>query len=394
MRTTSWSATICVLLATACTGSREGDVFPESGPQGDAPLWTVTDAGTLGETTLGGGGHPFGSIVDIAVDTNGNVYVVDGQAGTVEIFDRAGAWKMSLGGFGEAPGEFRSITDIVCTSSRLWVVEGTWGRLTEYRFDGTLVRTHPWEARLRPGLYWGEVDGTLLGWFPTPPQVGAVMRDSTYGAVVAVARDSVVTWDTLTVIGASSSEVDGVREVLGQVPVQPEFFPIPLIGTMGDTWAWSMTSEMSFRVMDSQGEGLGRLSRPTEPAPVTDEIKATVAERYRRQLRRIRMSEDRIDEQVANLQFWRTVPVLQRTFEGPGATLWAMRSWNALGSVRDDNTALSTLWDVFGKDRGYLGAMPLPASFSPRATRGDEILGVQMGELGLPYVRVLRLSRP
>ena len=50
----------------------------------------------------------FGSIWSLAVDDNRNVYVFDGQAQHIRVFDSAGAYVETLGGRGEGPGEFRS----------------------------------------------------------------------------------------------------------------------------------------------------------------------------------------------------------------------------------------------------------------------------------------------
>ena len=57
----------------------------------------------LGET---GDSVIFGDARDVAVDAGGRIYVTDGQAASVRVFDTTGVLIRSLGRLGDGPGEF------------------------------------------------------------------------------------------------------------------------------------------------------------------------------------------------------------------------------------------------------------------------------------------------
>ena len=54
----------------------------------------------------------FGVILQIATDTDGNIYVLDSQLSEVKVYDSNGEWTNSIGREGEGPGEFRRPNDM------------------------------------------------------------------------------------------------------------------------------------------------------------------------------------------------------------------------------------------------------------------------------------------
>ena len=90
------------------TATRDGAVIVENPAKGfEAPL--VRDLELL--WTIGGEtddeDEMFGVIADVALDADGNVYLLDAQLNEVKIFDADGNFLRSIGREGEGPGEFR-----------------------------------------------------------------------------------------------------------------------------------------------------------------------------------------------------------------------------------------------------------------------------------------------
>ena len=76
--------------------------------QGSATLVPETSIGELD----GPDEYLFGNISSIAVDDEHTVYVFDGQAREVRVFDSGGTYIRTLGGPGEGPGEFSRVEAI------------------------------------------------------------------------------------------------------------------------------------------------------------------------------------------------------------------------------------------------------------------------------------------
>ncbi len=88
--------------------TRNGTVFVENPAEPAEPmrkipcreLWRVG-----GDRDVAGA--PLGFVTDVAVDEDGNAYLLDNSLSRVHVFDSAGRWLRSIGREGEGPGEFR-----------------------------------------------------------------------------------------------------------------------------------------------------------------------------------------------------------------------------------------------------------------------------------------------
>lgn len=111
---------------------------------------------TLGEpvrTAVGREDGPehflFGEIPAAAVNSRGEIVVVDRKAWDVRLFDSRGAFLKQLGGRGQGPGEFRSPHSVLVTpSDEIWVADMQ-RRLTIFASTSNgykLARTIPVEA--------------------------------------------------------------------------------------------------------------------------------------------------------------------------------------------------------------------------------------------------------
>ena len=101
------------------------------------------DASLVPETSIGELEGPeeylFGSVRAIAVDDDHNVYVLDGQARHVRVFDSAGVYVNTFGGRGEGPGEFRVPIGIAVSGGRVMVRDPANARVQLFHLE-------TWEA--------------------------------------------------------------------------------------------------------------------------------------------------------------------------------------------------------------------------------------------------------
>jgi len=84
-----------------------------------------------------GEGEVFGSINDLTVDVDGNVYILDGQAVEVRMFSHDGTYLRTFGHEGEGPGEFRHPMGVVMLpDNRMAVCQSSPPRLVAFDRDG------------------------------------------------------------------------------------------------------------------------------------------------------------------------------------------------------------------------------------------------------------------
>ena len=84
----------------------------------------------------------FTYITDVAVNSKGDFYVADRQLIEVRKFNKDGEYLLTLGRFGQGPGEFQSPTVIsVNNQDELIIFDGRMGRITIFSDSGELVVT-------------------------------------------------------------------------------------------------------------------------------------------------------------------------------------------------------------------------------------------------------------
>ncbi len=105
--------------------------------------WTSSGEWTLEEDLrlFGPEGGQFGVIGALAADSKGNIYVLDGLAQEIHVFDPGGSFARTLGGEGEGPGELRMATGLAFDpGDTLWVVDPLAKRYSVFAPDGRFSR--------------------------------------------------------------------------------------------------------------------------------------------------------------------------------------------------------------------------------------------------------------
>ncbi|MEX1183550.1 MAG: 6-bladed beta-propeller [Gemmatimonadota bacterium] len=155
------AAVTCACIAivlTACderisdSGRRDADRLPVLSAVEDLRL------GSLADPDSG-----FSRIGAVAVDQDGNVYVVEQQPPEIRVFDAAGTPLRTIGRQGQGPGEFVRPGLIGILLDTLWVNDPGLGRVTLFLLDGSVAETFPTAPIVRPAPPSPNVMVTLRG---------------------------------------------------------------------------------------------------------------------------------------------------------------------------------------------------------------------------------------
>lgn len=104
----------------------------------------------------------FFRVRGIAVDEDGNIYVLDDGDYHVHVFDHSGTHVRTLGRKGQGPGEFQDPTAIAVAGDRLVVSDGGTKRLISWTLDGQHVSDSRLPGSDSPIRLFGMRDGSII----------------------------------------------------------------------------------------------------------------------------------------------------------------------------------------------------------------------------------------
>lgn len=373
------------LLAAGCeerhggagNGPQQGTQGAERGAWGPARGWRLVEVARIGSEA---GPDEFGSVVDVALDAAGRVWVADGQKQQIRVFDENGIYVRSIGRKGGGPGEFANISGMEwAPDGRLWVLDGGNARFVVYDSAGRLVATHsrnsmvtttPWPGRFDRQSRLYDVTGTIR---PDASIGTAVVRFSTAGQAL----------DTFHVprfepevfrITRGNAQNRAVTEVV-----------VPFTGTQiwqvdpqGNVW---LANTARYRLERHQFRGgvTQIVERAHEPIRVSRAERARMLENYRGFERQGgRIDPGRIPD---------TYPALNGFLFDDDGNLWV----SPTSTVRDGRVL-----HVIDSDGRYLGpiAFPAPALASVKTIRGSRLAAVARDSLDVQSVIVMRIEKP
>lgn len=370
-------------------------------PPGDVVYARVADEAVLsvGEQD-GPEEYLFGRVASVARDGEGNLVVADSRAGEIRLFDARAGHLRTIGGKGEGPGEFGSLSGAwPGPAGGIVALDRGQQRITRFSADGSLIGT----AGLA-GI--GE-----MGMFSTRGMAGAEMVLS-----------------QVTDMGLPSDEeaAQDLEEALEDDGAMVQFLRHRLDGTLVDTLARRRGERTSTSTSESGGMMLLQLLVvPFSPRPVAAGSPHGVAVsgggRYEVGLfdvagvlhRIVRLDEDpalRTDEHLeahvrgsgrrlrdeASIQktidMYRDLPMPDRLpgyvdllFADTGE-LWARRYGVPGGETAHFH------WDVFGTDGHHLGRVEVSTSLRIREVSRNQVVGISRDELGVERVEVRDLT--
>ena len=128
------------LILAALTACGTGDAADGSSAD-DVPKFMLEEEiriGSMDDPDLG-----FSQIGAVDVDSDGNVYVSERSEFAIRIYDAGGKRLRTVGGRGEGPGEFGTLSSFGVQGDTLWVHDSRLRRITLFDREGNLLATVP-----------------------------------------------------------------------------------------------------------------------------------------------------------------------------------------------------------------------------------------------------------
>jgi len=304
----------------------------------------------------------FGSIAGIAVDSQGRMFVGDGQALEIAVFEADGQLLRTIGTGGQGPGEFLSLADLRVIEDGLFVHDMQARRTTYWSLDD-LVQPHvlspPGEEGSRKKLI-GRTDNQSL-WFEDRVAVirsvsEASKQEQGHVSLLAEGGGSP---DSLMAVPATDMFIvmtdDGV--IFHSLPYFRDTFFDFHEGILYKHWSGETRVELFDMHMTAVGEvGVDFEGEPLTPTQRDELINQewpneAMRSTYRQVLR------ERIPDR------W---PATTHFFVDTDGRIWMGLNRRSLDETR---------WVIFDGEQGPLGRIDLPKDIHLRAARGDQVYG-------------------
>jgi len=341
--------------------------------------WQVTEDLRIG-TVEGDGPDMFGQISSLALDGAGRMWVLEGQAQELRVFDAAGTYVRTVGRQGGGPGEFNQAIQVrLGPDGNIWVMDPQNNRFSVFDTAGTYLE----------GKH-------VVGGFIIIPWPGDFDSDGNYYGPVPLPSDDIFQMG-LTKFDSSFSPVDTLSTP--DDPVEREYFEmhnddggvmmasVPFSGSM--TWKlnrdgtiWSLlTGDYRLTQFSQDGDTLRVVTKAFDPLPVTDDD--------------LERAEERLDwfvRQGGKIDLTKvpsTKPATQWFFSDDVGDLWVVRTLPNSDEARDV--------DVFDPDGRFLGTLTFPFAIRRNPApiiQGNTMWAITQDDLEVPYVVRARIAKP
>jgi len=318
----------------------------------------------------------FGEVTRLAEDSQGGIYVLDGQVPEIRHFDRTGEFVGTVGRSGEGPGEYGPLTlgMVVDPAGVLYVHD--WAsppRIVRFDADGTAL--DPW---MLDSPFLTTTPGTWL-FSDAPGRVLVTTRVEDKPALILLENGQEM--ETLAV-----PALPGMPQQRGG-PYRIDTY-----------WSWhpkgyfvvGVSNEYSLEARRS--DGLLRIRRDVEMLPVHP----PEADAYRRLFEW--MERQPAYRPPEGEWIPSTMPPFRAINVGSDGRIWVRRNTDPIQiPVEEDPSGRPTVgwvqpfvFDVFEADGTFLGEIRFPERFEPHLFGTDYVWGVRRGEFDEEYV--VRLS--
>lgn len=408
-------AAVAVVFGAGCDGETEDAAVETREVVGDTTIVRSAGAGPWGETELieelrigeleGADEFTFGRISGLAVDGDGNIYVLDMQASEVRVFAPDGSFVRRFGRQGAGPGELDRASGMAfLPDGRLVVRDQGNARMNVYSPAGESLAT--WSL---PGGYFtsapifvdeeGHVYTDVVG---TRAEDGtfqaALMRMDSTGAVIDTLARPFGDHEAPSLV--AQNVVDGV--VRGSSFRNVPFWPGPVF-TLNRAGEWVAGVADSYTLTTSRADGTVLRIERTAPRVAVDPAE----------------SDNAVEQATRGMQAtqpdWRwsgprppaEKPVFKQLRTGTDGRLWVQTSQPAVrvppepdaepdaqGRPPLDTWTEPAVYDVFEADGSFLGTVRFPERFTPHVFDGDRVWGVSYDEYDVQYVTRWRVATP
>lgn len=376
---------------TACSAGERSET--------DVPLWTLEEVVRIGSRD---GGETALTFVSDVHFTNEAIYVLEMQPARIVEFDRSGQWIRTFGRSGPGPGEFVGPWSLGTHGSTLWVGDPRGARMELFSMDGEFQRSIRFQippdslgerafprALLSNGTVLAgpggiSISGINMGWVD---HLSFLQTDSS-GVVLQHLVDLPVSRSDFF---RGSMGGDRFIEGFHPVPEGPTYavFPEGTGMVVVERWASSQPDSSSYTlsVYGADGEVRARTVVPYSPQPLGDHW---LRRSFEGQLDRSGESLTEADrnqvlsaflEGAAEHAFF---PPVTRVVAGQDGSVWVRREETLTDSVR---------WDVLDRDAVRVGRLNVPNGLQIRAATLEEVWGVILDEMDVPYVVGFRVGQ-
>lgn len=363
---------------------------PAEGLWGDTETWTLEPELRIGRVD-GHGPDLFGRVSGLAVDARDRVWILEGQAKDLRIFDREGRHVRTIGRAGGGPGEFAQPWGVVLDRhGHAWVPDGGNARYTRFDTAGALVEERPREVRM-----FGPFAGGVLadGRFVDMDVAAGDPPESPLMAMAGLGRNAPIL-RTVFMIDSMAAAVDETFRIpLATRSIEPFSVRHSRGGTMvlgvpfaprviwrfdpdGAVW-WGESHEYRLVRQTLAGDTTMIIEREHVPIPVTGED----IEAWDSMQTRFREAGGRIDHS----RIPSAKPVFEHLLVDDAGYLW-------VDVVHDGE---GRRYDVFDAEGRYLGRVSAPdglQTFPWPIIRGDRMYAVVRDSLDVPFVTRLRIA--
>lgn len=332
----------------------------------------------------GDGPDLFGDVRGVTVDAAGRVYVLDGLAREVRVFDRSGGYLGTLGAAGAGPGEFTGPNGIAAgPDGTIWVSDPGGGRYSVFDTAGSYLRS-----------FSRTVDGFGFHWEGVLDDRGRIMDPSRSANRTQLVRhdiigDALVPVDSFPLPSASGPETtfqidgEGGSRLFLSIP----FAPGELWAYDGDDGLWIASGD-HYRIYHRsfRGDTLRIVERARSPDRVTE---ADAQRAIEDQGGRERLGTDAIRELRSRIPD--TKPHFSALLTDEQGFLWVARS--APGVPGERSSSSQSVFDIFDPEGRFLGELEVPIGLRPLPrVVGTSLVGVLHDEFEVPHVVVYRLE--
>jgi hypothetical protein len=351
---------------------------PATGIWPESETWRLVEELRIGSSD-GSGPDVFSSLMSLslAVDQDGRMFVLDGQANEVRIFDRTGAHVLSFGRAGSGPGEMRSATIAGWDSEgALWIVDPRNGRYSAFSPAGDFQASYRRPITYSMSPWPGAVDtaGRIL-------DIGVRQGERFVHTLVRVDPHA-ASADTFALPGHDGGQFHILNEA-GQLMSSAT---IPFAGQL--VWrldprgfVWSAVTDR-YRVIQQslEGDTVLIVQREADPIPVTPAERSAALE----SLEDFVEDGGRIDaSRIPSIR-----PFLTSFAVDDRGYVWV--------AVQGPDDAEMVRYDVFRPDGRYLGAVPTTTSLAfwpaPPIFSEEFVYGFTRDQMGVPFLVRMRIE--
>ena len=270
-------------------------------------------------------------------------------------------------------------------------------RVNRYAPDGTSLGSFPLRIEngipmsivaTRTGVVAEQVRPLSLPDRPAPDSLDVIVTLATDGSVI----DTLMTFPPGA--GLDLSNERGPQRTL---------FAAEPVWTLSDDMQlfFGITNEYRISVFDPEGNLQRIVTKPSEPAPVTERDQEMMWEVIEQQIRSLVPPESFtaiMAQTRQSLGFADFFPAFVSMSIGPNGSIW-VQHLRPPAEVTEEELETYDMaqdigsrdWDVFDPEGRYLGVVTMPPRFTPRIILEGKIYGVWRDDLDVQYVTRLRI---